>query len=283
MGDPGIIPPAKIGGQPGQAPGLGEIAGHAAGIAFGRRGDEKGSRPLVPRAEGYDTQDLNQIQFNARQWYNWTCDRPTILLPIVSSVVSVLSGQEVAGAQYEIYYAPNRQPVKLPAAGTAEDAMLYAQVSRGCGVVYLPRAGRWSLYWNAPNNSSKLRMLILDATNPSVAARYLFEEGIHQVSVNGTTGDGTITACSAVDSVCLASNRLRKGFQITIDAAAGVANFARLGFNAAANPGKGVKLGTANEPSTFGMSGENCFKGEIHIITGTGSVGDPTCSVVEWY
>jgi len=180
----------------------------------------------------------------------------------------------LAGAQAEIYYIPNYAPDINTT--TPEQLLKVAQVSVGCGIVYLPHAGDWSLFWNAQNSLSLLHWLAIDASDPAVAARYQFENGIHGISTN------TTVATTAVDQICLASNRLRKGFLIAIDNTA-VTNTCRLGFNAAANPGAGVKLGVANEPTTFGMSGENCFKGNVHVITATGSVGDTTISVLEWF
>lgn len=276
MGDPGIIPPSRVTA----GVGFGSQGGASAALAalsswHQERGGEGKDKPH-PNYGSQRTQDLNALQINARAWFNWEAKCPTIMLPLTSEVVTIEGGAALAGSQFEIYYAPNRTPIPLPAALTPEEAMRFAEVSRGCGVVYLPKPGRWSIYWNAPNNSSKLRMLLIDASDSAVAARYLFDDGIHQVSVNTTV---TVTVA---DAIILPSNRLRKGFVISQDGA-NVTNPARLGFNAAAAAAAGVKVGTANQPSSFSMSGENCFKGNVHGIRDAAAVADVTLSVVEWY
>jgi hypothetical protein len=277
MGDPGIIPPSRASGSFGMGTGS---AGGPASAATGQglvRPQRQGSHAAPPSVQGFETQSLNPIQLNARVWFQWECDRPTILLPVVSTVTAVQGGARLAGSQFPIYYVPNTQPALGTGAtmATPEDAMQLAQVSKGCGIVYLPKRGRWNLYWDAANAASRCNLLIIDASDPAVAARYLFEAGVHGVSVNTqvTVGVGSATI--------LASNRLRKGFLISVTSA--IANAARLGFNAAAVANSGAKIGTANQPSAFSMSGENCFMGDVTGIRDLTAVADVDLAVTEWF
>jgi hypothetical protein len=141
--------------------------------------------------------------------------------------------------------------------------------------VYLPTAGRWSLYYDAPTGYM-VQFVIIDASDPVVAARYSFGEGIHRITKNDSDAIATI-----VDGIVLPSNRLRKGFEITIDAAV-VTNAVRLGFNAAATNNAGRRIGIVNFPATYGMSGDNCFKGNVHAIRDATAVADVPLSIIEW-
>lgn len=274
MGEPGTFGAPLVAG-PGSGAPAAAFGPHAIAAAPRATVPHEFRQPGGPDVQGYETDDLNAIRLYSRVWFNWTVRKPTLFVPIVSRV-NVTGNAALAGAQFEIYYAPNRTPGTL--ALLPETCLQFSQVSRGCGVVFLPHAGKWSLFWNAPNSLSQgVDMSIVDASDPGVAARYLFDSGIHQVSHN----DSIVT--TVADQIVLASNRNRKGFYIAMDTTTpGAAT--RLGFNTAALNNAGVKVGGASPlPSSYSMAGEHCFLGDIHAIRDASAGADVTIIVVEWF
>ena len=275
MGDPGIIPPGKVSGAPSQYGGSvsGQAAAYAS-IATDQPGTSQGREQRRFTMPNDETLDLNLFQISARSWQRWHTDRPVVMVPYQSSIVPVLGGQQLPGAGAPIYYNPGRRiPTATPTNGTA-------QVSKGCGVVYLPRAGWWNLYWDASNSSSQLQLMIVDASDPAVASRYMFEAGVHDVSqLTPAAGSADFTVTVA-DQVVMNANRNRQGFYIALTSTA--TNAVRLGFNAAAVNNGGVRIGIAQFPMSFAMNGDSCFKGEIHAIRDATAVADCTISLTEW-
>jgi len=106
---------------------------------------------------------LNPIQLPGQAWKPLETDIPLILRP-------------TAPLFELIYYAPGRIPLN--------QNLLYAQRSIGPGIVYLPTRGQWWLYYNA---TATITLLMIDAQDPLVAARYLGERSSHYITTTITT------------------------------------------------------------------------------------------------
>ena len=243
----------------------------------------QGNRP--PQLEGrYPAANrLNQFQLPHGRWMPITVDRPTILWPIRATIAAAAPSPIASGAFYPIYYRPlaflGTVPAQMRSADT--DPVNASQVSVGAGVVYLPQPGLWYLFTGAPtaftNTTDVTDLIMIDASDTGVAARYMAEPGCHRIPVNTT-----VTA-TAPDSVVLLANRNRTGLLIVNPTVGG--NTARLGFGAAAVAGAGGTYplfapAAAGAVSQFSMFGPYVFKGDIHAVRDAAL--DAPLQVIEW-
>lgn len=216
---------------------------------------------LVARQTG--AVDLNPTVLPGQTWFPISVDRPTIVVPkdtLQFTQSSVTTNQNGVGL---IYYTPNRQATDLGTVGNGN-----VQKSARHGVVYLPNPGRWWLYYN--RSSTNLAVIQIDASDPSVAARYLTEPGVHLVRTT-TFAAGTFLAATLV----LEANRDRVAatFQNT-----GTGDL-RIGFTIGVTAITGFKL-IGSQTTSITFSGDTCWKGPIYAIDA--SAGTAVLMVAEY-
>jgi hypothetical protein len=194
-------------------------------------------------------------------WKSFEVDRPTICVVSQGIIVD------------QFFYCPERigdcntvtGGVSVPAASTNTvrgDQALFA-TRHGC--CYFSAPGKWWVY--NPSNSINYQVWLIDASDASVAQRYLNESASCLVS------NSTNVTVATTTTLLVNANRARSATIIQHtgrDAAdAATTNDVFLGFEASAVLGQGMIL-LANQ--TIALTGETNYRSRIRAIARTGQV-----------
>lgn len=211
----------------------------AAGAAV-RIGDSDPARnnsieSRIPLVQYPGAEEANPRRLKIQTWERFDVSRPTILWPSSSTAMP----------NAIIFYSPNR----MPTGGLTDNALR----SLGQGIVFLSNPGTWWVF----NSSATfpIDVLQIDASNPSVASRYLAEPGCHNVT-------RTTTTVSSLNIQIAARNRDRRSL-IIVNGAGGPI-FVNVNEAAAANVG--VRL-TAGGSLTF--AGDTLTRERVFAIRET--------------
>jgi len=197
---------------------------------------------LVARQSG--AVDLNPTYLQAQTWLAIRVDRPVLLIPRDTIQYVVQATTTTQNGDGLIYYAPSRQPTNLGTAGNGD-----VQKSTRYGVCYLSNPGVWYVYYNRA--AQTLGMLVIDASDPNVAARYLSEAGIHGVRFQ------TFPALAASTNI-VAANRDRIAMTVQSTGSAPV----RISFVAPATTTSGFRL-VSSVGAAITFSGDTNYRGQL--------------------
>lgn len=195
----------------------------------------------------------------------WRCfdvDRPTIL--VVSQAILV----------DQFFYGPERigdcatvtggVSVPAPSTNTVRGDQVFAATRHGC--CYFSAPGRWWVY--NPSSTVDYQVWLIDASDVSVAQRYLNESG--SCSFTNTTN---VTVSNLSSTIIVQANRSRSATIIQHTgrdgADAATTNDVYLAFEATAVLAQGMYLAAGQ---TISLQGEINFRGRIRGIARTGSV-----------
>jgi hypothetical protein len=219
-----------------------------------------GGRGLTPdhiAARYAQAKRINNLVLRAGKWDAVQVEVPTILTPQAALDNILLYSSEVVTRSTTL------------ALGGPPDTYSNKcyQVSVGPGNIYLPSKGLWEVFNPSANDAF---MLVIDATDPAVAVRYLAEAGNHgQTGSRSATVAGTPTATQI-----LAANRYRTGIILQNDHASITL---RVGFGTespvyGANP-VGYLLGVG---ATLTLTSTTLIKG-IVSVTASAANGSYQC------
>lgn len=182
------VPPGGGGGGGGLQPFPGTGGGGGGPLipsAAGPFGSGPATNPLVA-ARSAPSLKPNPENLPSQAWKSIEVDRPSILW--------VAAGITTNAIYYTCEAIPTTKTVtsgvSVPTLGGAASFADPVQISVRHGICYLSGPGRWWIY-NA--GSTNVEALVLDASDPAVAARYLNEPGsakwsnTTQVTVNSTS------------------------------------------------------------------------------------------------
>lgn len=266
----GLAPGARLWTPPGApAP--------SAPSAAGPWGSGPATNPLIA-ASFAPSLRTNRLGLQAAKWEAYNADRPSIVWPLRSPLGTITYSDTVTtlGSTVTdfggIYYSPHTIPSSI---GT-DNGRTEAQSSFGAGLVFLSGPGTWWLY-----STNAVDCLVIDASNPVVASRYLNDAGYNAsafyTNTNVTAGGGGPISGGQI----LPANRYRTALLIQQNVnSIGV----RLGFGTAptsdgvsAFTGVRVPSGVNN---ALLLTGNTAPKTAVFAVTETATAGSIT--ITEW-
>lgn len=194
-------------------------------------------------------------------WRMFTVDRPTILTVTQGIIVDQLA------------YCPERIgdtatvtsgiAIPAPSSGTTRGDQVFYSTRHGC--CYLSAPGNWWVY--NPSSTVDYQVHLVDASDPSVAQRYLNEPGanVFTNTTNVTVATSSTLLCNANRnrSVTIIQHTGRDG------ADASSTNDVYLAFEATAVLGQGMFLGNVQ---TIVLQNDMNYRSRIRAIARTASI-----------
>lgn len=183
-------------------------------------------------------------------WVKYSIDRPMVLVPITFPLTGVL------------YSHPDRIP----------QVQLNAYRSIGPGILYLSHPGDW---WLKYAGTGTIDVVLYDASDPAIAARFLQEPGTHYVTQTTSNVTSNITP-----TILLNRNTARRG--ILIQNLNADTSPMRIGLNnVVPTMTLGVRL-SLQYGSSLTLTGDTLTKGAVLAVLESGAVPPGDVSVVEW-